>query len=185
MPTLRIATFNLENVDETRPGQRPSLAERIAVMKPQIVRLRADVACLQEVHGQERAGAPRAPLALRELLAGTDLEGAHVVSTKPDDDAVYDERNLVVVPRLPVLAHRQLRNRLVHAPTCRRLTANPVDSNPVEVTAERPVLHVGGSCDGMRDDLEQPSSVTTASDHWQGGFSLGFESRVTVAVATT
>jgi endonuclease/exonuclease/phosphatase family metal-dependent hydrolase len=142
MTTLRIATFNLENLDETKPGQRPSLAERIALMKPQIVRLRADVACLQEVHGQERAGAPRALLALRELLAGTDLDGAHVVSTKPADDAVYDERNLVVVTRLPVLAHRQLRHQLVHAPSYRRLTANPADHSPVEVTAERPVLHV-------------------------------------------
>jgi hypothetical protein len=30
---LRIATFNLENFDD-RPGQAPTLAERIAVMRP-------------------------------------------------------------------------------------------------------------------------------------------------------
>ena len=46
-------------------------------MRPQIVRLRADVACFQEVHGQERPGQPRALLALAELLAGTNLAGAH------------------------------------------------------------------------------------------------------------
>jgi hypothetical protein len=43
---------------------RPSLDERIALMKPQITRLRADIACFQEVHGQERPGQPRDLLAL-------------------------------------------------------------------------------------------------------------------------
>jgi Transposase len=60
---LGLSTFNLENLDETPPGERPSLTERIALMSPQIVRLRTDVACFLEVHGQERPGAPRALLA--------------------------------------------------------------------------------------------------------------------------
>ncbi|MEU1711099.1 hypothetical protein ABZ478_38460 [Streptomyces sp. NPDC005706] len=64
MPQIRIATFNLENFDETAPTAHPSLAERIRLMKPQINRLRADIACFQEVHGQERPGQPRALLAL-------------------------------------------------------------------------------------------------------------------------
>ena len=45
--TLRIATFNLENLDD-QPDQRPTLDERIAVMRPQLLRLRADILCLQE-----------------------------------------------------------------------------------------------------------------------------------------
>ena len=94
------------------------------------------------MNGQERPGSPRALLALRELVAGTSLEGASVVSTKPTDDAVFNERNLVVVTHLPVLAHRQLRNQLVNAPTYRRLTAKPPDGNAVEVGVERPILHV-------------------------------------------
>ena len=80
---VRVATFNLENLDETAPGQRPTLAERITLMRPQISRLRADIACFQEVNGQERPGQPRALLALTELLAGTILQGAALVSTKP------------------------------------------------------------------------------------------------------
>jgi len=87
MTSLRIVTFNLENLDETAPDERPSLAERVGLMKPQIVRLRADIACFQEVNGQERPGQPRALLALNELLSGTSLDGANVVSTKPEDDA--------------------------------------------------------------------------------------------------
>lgn len=142
MTQLRIATFNLENFDETPAGARPSLADRIVLMRPQVERLRADVACFQEVHGQERPGQPRDLHALRELLAGTDLAGAALVSTRPKDDGVYDVRNLVVATHLPVLAHRQLRNELVAAPTYRRLTANPPDQFPVEVNVERPILHV-------------------------------------------
>jgi hypothetical protein len=56
MVEVRIATFNLENFDETAPGELPTLADRIALMRPQILRLRADIACFQEVHGQERPG---------------------------------------------------------------------------------------------------------------------------------
>jgi len=139
---VRIATFNLENFDETTVGERPSLAERIALMKPQIVRLRADIVCFQEVNGQERVGRPRALLALEQLLAGTNLEGATVVSTKPEGNAVYDERNLVVVTHLPILEHRQLRNELVVKPSYRRLTAVPPDAQAVEIGVERPILHV-------------------------------------------
>ena len=87
MPQLRIATFNLENFDEPLAGERPTLAERIALMRPQIVRLDADIACFQEVNGQERAGQPRALLALTDLLAGTTLGGATLVSSKPSNDA--------------------------------------------------------------------------------------------------
>jgi endonuclease/exonuclease/phosphatase family metal-dependent hydrolase len=142
MAVLRIATFNVENLDETPPDERPSLAERIALMKPQITRLRADIVCFQEVHGQERPGQPRALLALGELLAGTNLDGAAMVSTKPDGDAVYNERNLVVVTHFPVLAHRQLHNDLVAKPRYTRLTAVPADAGPVEIGVERPILHV-------------------------------------------
>lgn len=58
MVELRIATFNLENFDETAANEVPSLAERIALMRPQIIRLRAGIACFQEVNGQERPGQP-------------------------------------------------------------------------------------------------------------------------------
>jgi endonuclease/exonuclease/phosphatase family metal-dependent hydrolase len=139
MTTFRIATFNLENLDETGD---PSLAERVALMRPQIIRLRADVACFQEVNGQERPGQPRQLLALAELLAGTNLEGAPMVSTHPQNDAAYDERNLVVVTHLPVVAEQQIKNSLIAKPQYMRLTANPPDTEPVEITAERPILHV-------------------------------------------
>ena len=39
---FRVATFNLENLDD-KPDQQPSLDERIAVMRPQLIRLKADI----------------------------------------------------------------------------------------------------------------------------------------------
>ena len=116
MATVRIATFNLENFDETDPGDRPSLEERIALMRPQIVRLRADIACFQEVHGQERTGQLRALLALRNLLKGTNLDGAELVSTEPSNGGVVDERNLVVATHHRISGHEQTRNKFVAGP---------------------------------------------------------------------
>ncbi|MDX3697094.1 hypothetical protein PV726_44110 [Streptomyces europaeiscabiei] len=126
MTQIRIATFNLENFDEPAPNvPHPSLDERIALMKPQITRLRADIACFQEVHGQERPGQPRDLLALKELLVGTNLDGSSLTSTKPANDAVFDVRNLVIATHLPVIKHQQLKNDLVNEPRYQRLTANP------------------------------------------------------------
>lgn len=143
MPELRIATFNLENFDETAVGERPSLAERIALMRRQVIRLRADVACFQEVNGQERPGQPRAVLALADLLTGTNLAGANLVSTELAGGAgVFDERNLVVATSLPVTGREQLRNDLVEQLSYQRLTAIPPDAVAVKIGVERPILHV-------------------------------------------
>ncbi|MFI5669822.1 endonuclease/exonuclease/phosphatase family protein [Streptomyces sp. NPDC051704] len=141
MTQIRISTFNLENFDETPPHELPQLEARIELMKPQIRRLRADIACFQEVHGQERPGQPRALLALKELLVGTNLDGAELVSTKPADDAVYDLRNLVIATHLPVVKHEQLKNDLVAEPRYQRLTADPPDLQPIPIGIERPILH--------------------------------------------
>ncbi|MFD7256382.1 endonuclease/exonuclease/phosphatase family protein [Streptomyces sp. NPDC059874] len=141
MTQIRIATFNLENFDETAANERPTLGDRIALMRPQITRLRADIACFQEVHGQERPGQPRDLLALKELLAGTNLDGAPLVSTKPAGNAVFDVRNLVIATHLPVLKHQQLKNDLVAEPRYQRLTAQPPDPGPVPIGIERPILH--------------------------------------------
>ena len=142
MPEVRIATFNLENFDETDAAERPSLAERIQLMRPQILRLRADIVCFQEVNGQERPSQPRALLALTELLTGTALSGAHLVSTQTTNNEVNDERNLVVATMFPVIAVEQFRNDLVAQLSYRRLTAKPPDATAVTIDIERPILHV-------------------------------------------
>lgn len=138
---LRIATFNLENLDD-QPGQKPILDERIALMRPQLLRLNADILCLQEVNGQEAPGQPRRLLALEKLLTGTPYAGFHRVSTTTADGTqVYDERNLVILSRFEILEHHQYLHDFAQAPRYQKVTAKPTETAAREVTWERPLLH--------------------------------------------
>jgi endonuclease/exonuclease/phosphatase family metal-dependent hydrolase len=136
-----IATFNLENLDD-KPGLKPTLKERIALMRPQLFRLNADILALQEVNGQEEPGQPRRLLALEKLLADTPYAAYHKVSTMTEDGTrVYDERNLVVLSRFPILEHHQYKHDFAPAPHYRKITATPQESEAQEVIWERPILH--------------------------------------------
>lgn len=143
---LRLATFNLENLDD-RPGLEPALSTRIAVLRPQLQRLDADILCLQEVHGQRvRGKGPRRLAALDRLLEGTAYAGWHRVSSTStgnhgDEAWVADLHNLVLLSRLPILASRELRGELVAAPSYRLATASPPVLEPRPCTWDRPVLH--------------------------------------------
>jgi endonuclease/exonuclease/phosphatase family metal-dependent hydrolase len=138
---LRIATFNLENLDD-KPGSKPTLAERIAVMRPQLLRLKADILCLQEVNGQERMGQPRQLLALDEMLSGTPYNEYYRLSTMTADGGqVYDERNLVILSRFPIVEHHQYKHDFANAPLYKKVTARPEEDAAKPITWERPILH--------------------------------------------
>jgi endonuclease/exonuclease/phosphatase family metal-dependent hydrolase len=138
--TIRIATFNLENFDDPGPAVQPTLPERIAVTRPQLERLRADLLCLQEVNGQEQNGT-RTFAAIDQLLAGTAYQGFHRVSTTvADGSKPLDERNLMVLSRFPIASHRQVKHEMTPRPAYRRVTAVPADVSAVDITWERPVL---------------------------------------------
>jgi len=137
---LTIATFNLENLDDIA-DKKPSLADRIAVLRPQLVRLNADVLCLQEVHGQETEGEPRRLLALRELLKGTEYENFHLVNTTTiDKKQVYDKRNLVIVSRYEIDEFHQYKHDYALAPHYKKVMADP-EEEAKEISWERPILH--------------------------------------------
>ena len=148
---LRIATFNLESLDD-RPDLDPPLAARIEVLRPRLLLLSADVLCLQEVNGQHPpGGGPRRLLALDRLLAGTPYEGFHRAASSrvsgqtsgPEDgaargaDAVH---NLVILSRAPILATEELRHHLVDPPSYRPATAKPPLTAPQAVEWDRPIL---------------------------------------------
>lgn len=140
MPTrLRIATFNLWNFDD-RDGLRPSIDERIAVMRPQLVRINADVLCLQEVNGQRDHQSIRLR-ALNRLLEGTPYAGFNRIATHDEDGRIYDDRNLVILSRFEILDHQQYMHEYAPAPRYLKVTADPKESEAREVSWERPVLH--------------------------------------------
>jgi endonuclease/exonuclease/phosphatase family metal-dependent hydrolase len=145
---LRIATFNLENFDD-KSGQQPTLDERIALMRPQLLRLNADILCLQEVNGQEQAGQPRRLLALEKLIASTPYSTYHRLSTMTaDGKQVYDERNLVILSRPEIIAHQQ--HKPADAPQYRMITATPPQGQAKEILWERPILQAAIRLDGSR-----------------------------------
>ncbi len=140
---MRIATFNLENLDD-QPGLDPPLAERLDILRPQILRLEADVLCLQEVNAQSsERHAPRRLLALERLLEGTPYAGFEQASSlSPSGQGPADKHNLVVLSRWPLAAVRQIRHELVAPATYRSATAEPTATDAEPILWDRPVLQV-------------------------------------------
>lgn len=137
---MRIATFNLENLDDG-PNVQPPLADRIKIMRPQIQRIRADILCLQEVHSQGPSGS-RTLQALNDLLKDTDYVNFHRETTSTTGNELYDVRNIVVLSRFPITHAEQIRDSSGPRPNYKVATANPPDQTSDPVRWERPVLHV-------------------------------------------
>jgi len=145
---MRIATFNVENLDVGSSERNPPLEVRADVLRSNFVRMDAEIICLQEVHGQELPGhtsdAPKRSLdALKQVVAGTKYERYKVYSTLMSDNVPYDVRNLVVLcdPSFNVKV-AQYRNSEIEHLKYRKVTAKPVESEAQKVTWERPILHL-------------------------------------------
>lgn len=137
---LRIATFNLENLDD-RPGLKPTLAARIAIMRPQLSRVAADILCLQEVHSQE-VGGNRALAALDALIQGTAYTSFNRATTMTTSGHLYEKRNLVILSRFPISTPEIIRDSDGPRPGYRLATADPPDTTANPLQWERPILHV-------------------------------------------
>lgn len=138
---LRIATFNLENLDEG-PDIDPPLTERLRILGPALARLSADIICFQEINGQEVSKHHRELLALDRLLLGTPYQSFfRAVSEFPPGHGPADRHNLVILSRFPILEYRCIRHVLVDSPAYRMVTAEPVDELQKPVEWERPVLY--------------------------------------------
>lgn len=135
---LRIATFNLENLDDIQ-DKKPTLGERMSVLRPQIDRLKSDIICFQEINGQEISGKPRDILALKKLLEGTPY--TYLESTKTSENQVYNERNLVIASSFEILETKQLLNDLVNAPHYQMVTEYPPNSTVKKIEWERPIFY--------------------------------------------
>jgi endonuclease/exonuclease/phosphatase family metal-dependent hydrolase len=148
--SLRIATFNVENLGKPIiPGA--TLEERIRLLRPQLLRLRADVLCLQEVDSERpRGGGARRLSALDALLADTPYQGFHRASTVSRSKGGFrDKHNLVILSRLPIGEQRQILHDLVSPPLHRPIAAESAgggEAAPVEW--DRPVLHAAVRVNG-------------------------------------
>jgi endonuclease/exonuclease/phosphatase family metal-dependent hydrolase len=132
---LRIATFNLENLDD-RPQAGSDFTDRLTVLRPQFARLRADVLCLQEVNARD-GEAGRHLSALDGLLEGSDYASyQRVVSLNRAGRRMSDRHNLVILSRFPIVAQGQLWHDLVRPPRHDAVE----NGEEVEVEWDRPAL---------------------------------------------
>lgn len=141
MPRLRLATFNLENLDDG-PDVRPPLARRIAALRPLLVRLDADVLCLQEVNAQgDDKRKPRRLAALDSVLAETRYAEFHRAWSEMSSRGPADIHNLVTLSRWPIAERRQILHDLIPPPQYRMVTATPKPDAENPVTWDRPFLY--------------------------------------------
>ncbi|MDR3437185.1 endonuclease/exonuclease/phosphatase family protein [Telmatospirillum sp.] len=135
---FRIATFNVESLDD-RPQPGPDFTDRLAILRPQLTRLRADILCLQEVNSREdsRRG-PRHLSALDQLLDGTSYEDFfRFASVNRQGKRFSDRHNLVILSRWPIARSRQVWHDLVEAPRHKTVA----DGADFAVEWDRPLLH--------------------------------------------
>jgi endonuclease/exonuclease/phosphatase family metal-dependent hydrolase len=141
---VRVATFNLENLDLPRKGQTP-LNDRIAVLRPDLMALQADVLCVQEVSVHiDRQRARQEIRALDLLVEGTAYASFQRITTRGTSGHPLDRHNLVVLSRLPVAHVEQHWHDLVEPPVVGLSTTPTRDA--VTVVWDRPVLEVQVTC---------------------------------------
>lgn len=159
---MRVATFNIENLDFDGDNPKPTDARfetRVKIIRPMLERMRADIVCFQEVHGQDPPPGDRGPRSLRALatllehtryadftLSSTTLKG------KPD---VERFRNLVVASHPDYLVEEvtEIENTLVSPPKYALVTSDR-DEPLIDVKWERPTLYVR-----LRKGVEDPLHI--------------------------
>jgi len=137
---IRIATFNVESLggDDLEP---PLADERIRILRPQLLRLKADVICLQEINAQRTRAGPRILRALEELLEGTPYATYERAFTVGPANRLVDRHNMVTLSRFPIRTTRPIRHDLVPAPLHRPLVSSRSQPDDQRIEWDRPILH--------------------------------------------
>jgi endonuclease/exonuclease/phosphatase family metal-dependent hydrolase len=148
---LRLATFNLENLDwaATRQGE---FERRLAVLQPLMEGLAADVLCLQEVGAQKpHKHSPRAYLALDRLLTNTPYAAyERAASVRPGGDAPADVHNLTILSRWPLRARRQIHHDIVQPWSWPPPREGDVAPEAIRIAWDRPLLYAAIELPGGR-----------------------------------
>ena len=140
---LRIATFNVENLGDASEPEA-SLDERVRLLRPPLLRLRAEILCLQEIDSQRQSSKKdRALEAMEALLAGTPYAAFHRATTvSRATGGIRDKHNLVTLSRAPIQEQRQIFHDLVSPPRCRLATVGADDDAEQQIEWDRPFLYV-------------------------------------------
>ena len=147
MKSLSIATWNIENLSDSNSDL---WNKRKPVLKEILDRAKTDILLLQEVHSIT---------ALNELIQGTHYENHHISHTTKADGTAYAERNLVVLSKFNISDTKQYRNTLTDKPNWRRITVDPVESDPIDIGLGKAnfALYFGPG-GNKKDQHNQPAS---------------------------
>ena len=137
-----VATFNLENFDWSRAHEL-EFTRRIAVLRPILNNLAADVICLQEVDAQKSPPhGGRRFLALDRLLCDTAYQSYYrTTSVRPRTNAPADVHNLAILSRWPIDEQRQLYHNIVAKWSWMPPFEGSSPPRSMDVTWERPLLY--------------------------------------------
>ncbi|WOJ91602.1 endonuclease/exonuclease/phosphatase family protein (plasmid) [Methylocapsa polymorpha] len=140
--SFRLATFNLENFDVLR-GRESEFERRIAVLRPILRGMAADVLCLQEVDAQKALPhGPRQFLALDRLLCETEYQSYHrAASVRPGSTTPADVHNLVILSRWPIREQKQLHHDIVAKWSWTPPGEGSSPPRPIEIEWDRPLLY--------------------------------------------
>src|SRR5690606_1508759 len=138
---MRVATFNLEDFPSDRPGGS-SVEQRIAALRPMMLRLDADILCLQEVNAQRpEPGLARGFHALRRLFEGTRYAAHSWTATTVGNPPEFgDKHNLVTLSRWPIRLTEQIRHTLVPEPRHRVISGESAGTEAA-LAWDRPALY--------------------------------------------
>jgi endonuclease/exonuclease/phosphatase family metal-dependent hydrolase len=138
---LRIGSFNLENL-ALAPAEGVTFEDRVQALRPHLMRMAADILCLQEINAKGGHGHPRSLAALDGLITGTPYaEFNRAVTTNNAGDKPRDVHNLAILSRYPITEFTQIHHQLVAPPHVDPITASPKPETAQAVTWDRPVLH--------------------------------------------
>lgn len=139
---FRLATFNIENLDWS-PSADDEFERRLAVLRPLLGDLSADVVCLQEVDAQKRPPqAPRRFLALDRLVAGSPYESFHrATSVRPGTHVPADVHNLAILSRWPIVEQSQIFHDIVAPWRWTLPSEQGAPAAPIEISFDRPLLY--------------------------------------------
>ena len=142
---MRIATFNIENLDFP-------VEHRLAVLRPALKRLEADILCLQEVNSQKEPNTPeRRLMALEQLLIGTEYADFHRAATRSErHSGAATTHNLVTLSRYPIVENRQIWHHRVPPASVHLCSIDSAGDTPTVVRFDRPFLATEIEIDGTR-----------------------------------
>ncbi|MCX7900472.1 MAG: endonuclease/exonuclease/phosphatase family protein, partial [Methylocystis sp.] len=144
MTSLRLATFNIENLDYSR-AHADAFVRRARLLRSLLETLDADLLCLQEVGAQKpHKHSPREYIALDMLLRGTRYAGfCRALSLRPGADAPADVHNLAIISRWPIRTRRQLYHDIVAPWSWTPPRDGDAAPPPVDISWDRPALYAG------------------------------------------